>query len=70
MIKRWLTRFLEESRDVDYSARVIDDAHGRKVLVNPAHESKSPHWKMCYRAGRDGVEASRIAARQWLAELR
>ncbi|HXG01058.1 MAG TPA: hypothetical protein VNL69_09730 [Bacteroidota bacterium] len=70
MIKRWLTRFLEESHEVDYSARVIDDEHGRKVFVNPAYESKSPHWKMCYRAGRDVVEAGRTAARQWLAELR
>lgn len=69
MIKKWLTQFLEESRDVDYSAKLTEGQYGRLVFANPAYESKSPHWKMCYRAGRDVVHAGRAAAEQWLKEL-
>ncbi len=69
MITTWLTRFLEESRGVDYNAKLTEGEYGKMVFVNPVYESKSPHWKMCYRAGRDVVEAGRAAAEQWLKEL-
>lgn len=70
MIKKWLTQFLEESRDVDYNAKLTEGEYGKMVFVNPTYESKSPHWKMCYRAGRDVVQAGRAAAEQWLQELK
>jgi flagellar biosynthesis GTPase FlhF len=70
MIKKWLTQFLEESRDVDYNAKLTEGPYGKMVFVNPTYESKSPHWKMCYRAGREVVLAGRAEAEQWLRELK
>lgn len=70
LIKRWLTQFLEESRDVDYDAKLTEGEYGTKVFANPLYERKSPHWKMCYRAGREVVLAGRAEAERWLRELK
>jgi hypothetical protein len=70
MIRKWLTDFLEVSKGVDYGAALKSGENGKKVFVNPEYEAKSSNWKMCYRAGRDVVEAGRTAAQQWLNELK
>jgi hypothetical protein len=70
MIRNWLTDFLEASKDVDFRAELKDGQYGKKVFVNPEYEAKSSNWKMCYRAGRDVVDAGRASAQQWLNELR
>lgn len=70
MIRGWLTKFLDETKDVDFSAALKDGPYGKKIFVNPAYENKSSNWKMAYRAGRDVVETGRAAARQWLEELK
>ena len=70
MIKKWLTEFLEVSKDVDFNAELKPGEFGKKVFVKPDYESKSPNWKMCYRAGRETVQAGREAAQRWLRELR
>lgn len=62
--------FLEVSKDVEYSAALKDGQHGKKVFVNQAFENKPSQWKMCYRAGKDVMEAGRAAAQQWLKELK
>jgi hypothetical protein len=70
MIKKWLTEFLEVSKDIDYTAAVKPGEFGKSVFVKAEYESKPGNWKMCYRAGRDVVSAGRSAAQQWLNELR
>lgn len=70
MIRKWLTEFLEVSKDVDYNAALKPGEFGKKIFVNPEYENKSANWKMCYRAGKETVEAGRAAAQQWLKELK
>ncbi len=69
MIKRWLTEFLKVSGDVDFNATLIDGDGGKKVFAKAEYERKPESWKMCFRAGRETVEAGRAFARQWLDEL-
>jgi hypothetical protein len=70
MIRSFLETFLEESADVDYKAELIDGPNGKKLFASTVHEMKSNHWKMCYRAGRETVDAGRKAAQRWLSELK
>ncbi|MBI5471332.1 MAG: hypothetical protein HY961_03205 [Ignavibacteriae bacterium] len=70
MIKKWLTTFLEVSKDVDYAAKLVRNKEGKMEFVNPDYETKSNNWKMCFRAGRETVMAGRAAAQQWLTELK
>lgn len=64
LVKKRLTDFLAISATVDFDAELNG---GR--FVNPEYEKKSPDWKMCYRAGKDVVEAARVEAQKWLDEL-
>lgn len=70
MIRAWLTKFLNETKDVDFSAALKEGQYGKKMFVNPAYESKSSNWKMAYRAGKDVVEAGRAEAKRWMDELK
>jgi hypothetical protein len=54
---------------VDYGAK-LEPRDGMMRFVDPALERKPANWKLCYRAGRETVEAARAAATAWLAELR
>jgi len=68
LIARRIREFLAASADVDYGAKLT--ARGDKmVFVNPAYEAKPPHWKTCFRAGKEATEAARAFARAWLAEI-
>lgn len=64
LIKKRLSDFLEISATVDFDAEVRGDR-----FVNPEYEKKSHEWKMCYRAGKDVVEAARVEAQKWLDQL-
>lgn len=68
MIVRWLTEFLEVSKDIDFGAKLTQE-QGRQIFVNTSYENKSANWKMCYRAGKETVEAARALAKAWLDEL-
>ena len=70
MVQKWLEDFLAVSKDVDFSASVVSNDRGKKVFANPAYESKSSNWKLCYRAGKETVEAGRTFAAKWLQELK
>ncbi len=70
MIKKWLTTFLEVSEGIDFDATLARNKDGKMEFTNPDYEAKSGNWKMCYRAGREGVMAARTAAQQWLSELK
>lgn len=69
MVKEWLEEFLKVSSDIDFAAKLIEGGGGKMVFANAQYEKKSPHWKMCYRAGKETVEAGRAFASQWLKEL-
>ncbi len=69
MIRSWLVKFLEVSKDIDFGAQLKDGIGTSKVFVNPDYEAKSDQWKMCYRAGKETVEAGRTYAKAWLSDL-
>ena len=65
LIKKRLTDFLAISATVDFDEKLTD----ARMFVNPDYEKKSGQWKMCYRAGKEVVEAARAEAQKWLDEL-
>lgn len=69
MVKRWLTEYLEVSKDIDFNAKLIDGDGGKKLFAETRYERKSSQWKMCFRAGKETVETGRTFAKQWLEEL-
>jgi len=69
LIKKWLNTFLELSKDVDYSAKTVVKENNKTIFVKSEHESKSYLWKLCYRAGKETVNAGRSFAQQWMKEL-
>ena len=69
MVKKRLEKFLEETKDVDFNAQVVDGQYGKKVFAKREYEMKPSNWKVCYRAGREPVETTRAFARQWLGDL-
>jgi hypothetical protein len=68
VIARRLKTFLAISADVDYAAK-LEERNGRMRFVDAAYEDKSSEWKLCYRAGKETVDAARHAAAAWLKEL-
>jgi hypothetical protein len=69
MIELWLRKFMEESKDIDFNAKLAEDANGKMRFVRNEYEMKSANWKLCYRAGRESVEAARAFVKGWLGEL-
>lgn len=69
LIRKRLEQFLRESDGVDYSARLEPSSSGKMVFVNPAYETQPGNWKLCYRAGKETVQAARDFAQSWRAEL-
>jgi hypothetical protein len=68
MIKKWLTTFLESSKDVDFKAE-LKDVKDKKIFVNPKYEKKPYLWKLCFRSGKETLEEARKFAQNWLNEL-
>lgn len=68
LIAHRLQEFLELSKDVDFSAQ-LKPVGSKMRFVNPAYESKSGNWKLCYRAGKPAVDAARVFATAWLKQL-
>ncbi|MEW5901281.1 MAG: hypothetical protein AB1715_07460 [Acidobacteriota bacterium] len=63
-----IREFLEASADVDYSAELVKKGKLMR-FADEGYESKSKQWKLCYRAGKEAVEAARAFATAWLSEL-
>lgn len=70
LVKQRLKEFLEASRDVDYAATLVPGRNGKMVFARNDYEGKPHDWKLCYRAGKEPVEAARLFATEWLAELK
>jgi len=68
LIVRRIDEFLEESEDVDFSAKLVQSG-GRMKFALTEYEDKPPLWKLCYRAGKEAVQAAREFAAAWRAEL-
>ncbi len=73
LIAKQLHRFLSETADVDYGAKLVPCTHDAwrnlQCFANPNYENKSAEWKLCYRTGRQSVDAARAFATAWLGEI-
>lgn len=67
-IAKRIREFLAFSADVDFGATLVAK-DGKMMFENPAYESKSSQWKMCFRAGKEATAAARAAAQAWLKAL-
>ena len=63
-----LRRFLDATRDVDFTAKLVDQNKQQK-FADPAFEAKPGEWKLCFRAGKPATDAAREFARKWVADL-
>jgi hypothetical protein len=63
-----LHTFLDTCGAVDFNAKLVGTG-GSMRFVNPQYEQKPSDWKMCFRAGREPVEAAKAFATAWLKEI-
>lgn len=68
LIKNWLESFLDQTKDVDFSAQTAIDKN-RTLFVKQEYERKNNLWKLCYRAGKETTDAGRKFTQNWLKEL-
>lgn len=69
LLKQRLNQFLQQTATIDYNAKLVP--FGRKMIfADPELEAKDPFWKACFRSGKRTLEAARVFAQQWLAELK
>jgi hypothetical protein len=68
LLARRLREFLELSTTVDFNAKLVQGKNGSR-FADPTLEQKAPMWKLCYRAGKEAVDAARDVASAWLKEL-
>jgi predicted transcriptional regulator len=69
LIAARLHDFLNETSDLAFDAKMVDEGGGRKRFADEQFESKSDRWKLCYRAGKEPVDAARAFATDWLRQL-
>ena len=63
-----LRQFLDVCGDVDYAAK-LTSRNGKMHFVEQRYQEKPSEWKLCYRAGRETVDAARAFTKTWLSEL-
>lgn len=68
LVAERLRTFMDVSADVDFSATLAGAGRDAR-FANPAYEEKSSDWKMCFRAGKEAVDAARAEAADWLKTL-
>lgn len=69
-VKQRLVRFMEETKDIDFSAE-LSTVNNKKIFINPLYEKqKGYYWKMAFRAGREVVEPTRNFVQQWINEIK
>ena len=67
-IAQRLHHFLDVANSVDFNAKLVQSGSTMK-FANPAYEQKPTEWKLCFRAGREPVEAAKALATAWLKEI-
>ncbi|NTV46702.1 MAG: hypothetical protein HGB11_09365 [Chlorobiales bacterium] len=68
LVAKRLKSFLDLSADVNFDAKLTQRGD-RKIFADPNYERKSSEWKLCYRAGKETVNAAREFSSSWLKEL-
>lgn len=68
LVKNRLQQFLTVTANIDYKTE-LKEQYGKKRFVNPVYEPKSREWKQAYPVGKEGTEAARAFAQQWLKEF-
>lgn len=68
LIATRLRRFLEVTRDINFSARLVERDRKQR-FADPGLEGRPAEWKMCFRAGQPTTEAARAFAQAWLSAL-
>jgi hypothetical protein len=69
LIASRLREFLDLSKDVAFDAKLVPAGDGQMRFADPQYERKPDQWKLCYRAGKDAVQAARAFATDWLQQL-
>ena len=69
LIAKRLHEFLELSKDIRFDAKLVPAGGGAMRFADPQYESKSDQWKVCFRAGKESVDAARAFAQEWLNQL-
>jgi len=70
LIASRLRQFMEMSQSVAFDAELVPHAQGKIMkFADPAYESQTREWKLCYRAGRSAVQAARAFVAEWLSEI-
>jgi len=64
-----LRQFLELSKDIPFDAKLVPAGGGKMKFADARYEAKSDDWKLCYRAGKEPVEAARAFAADWLRQI-
>lgn len=63
-----LQQFLDQSAGVDFGASLVP-CGSKQCFADKTYQKKSQDWKLCYRAGKEPVDAARAFATTWLAAL-
>ena len=64
-----LHKFLDLSKDLAFDAKLVPGGNGKMKFADSQYEGKSDEWKLCYRAGKEPVEAARAFATDWLRQI-
>ncbi len=63
-----LQHFLDQSAGIDFGASLVP-CGSKQCFADKTYQQKSQNWKLCYRAGKEPVDAARAFATTWLAAL-
>lgn len=69
LIAKRLHQFLDVSQDIPWNAKLVPAGGGKMRFDDPQLESKSAEWKICFRAGKDAVDAARSFSMEWLKQM-
>lgn len=69
LIATRLHQFLDLSQNIAFDAKLAPGSAGKMKFADPQYEAKPSQWKLCYRAGREPVEAARAFAVEWLRQI-
>ncbi len=69
LIAKRLREFLDLTKDIRFDAKLTPAGGGTMRFADPQYEAKSDQWKLCYRAGKEPVEAARAFAQEWLNQI-
>lgn len=68
LLKVRLNAFLDLTSDIDFNTQLVQKGD-HKIFADPQLEAKSYEWKLCFRSGKETVNAARAFAQEWLKEL-